>query len=96
MKLLQTLCVHGSDRDYYPKQLIKSINTVFTIKQGKQNPNEFKNTLASRMQVLCDFSGADIFGLFPNLQKFLINKCDDITYEYSDLEDQSAYRVPRT
>ena len=39
MKLLQTVCVHGSDRNYYPERLIKSINTVFTIKQGKQHPN---------------------------------------------------------
>ena len=46
--------------------------------------------MVSSMQVLCDVAGADIFGLFPNLQKLLINKCDDITYDYSDLEDQSA------
>ena len=54
----------GSDRYYYTERIIKSINTVFTIKQGKQNSNEFKNTMASSMQVLCDVDGADIFGLF--------------------------------
>ena len=46
--------------------------------------------MASSMQVLCDVAGADIFRLFPNLQKFLINMCDDIAYEYADLKNQSA------
>ena len=32
MKVLQTVCVHGSDLEYYPERLIKSINAVFTIK----------------------------------------------------------------
>ena len=89
MKLLQTVCIHGSDRDYYPERLIKSINNVFNTKQGKQTPNEFKNAMTSNMKVLCDVAGTDIFGLFPNLQKFLISKCDDIPYHHTNLENQS-------
>ena len=89
MKLLQAVCVHGTDRDYYPERLIKSINTVFTSKQGKQSPNEFKETMLSNMQVLCKVAGADIFGLFPKLQKFIIDKCDDIKFEHKELATQS-------
>ena len=33
--------------------------------------------------------GVNLFTIMPNLQKFVINKCDDISYKYSDLDHQS-------
>lgn len=90
MELLQTICVHGTDRDYFPERLINSIVTLFGTKQGKQTPNEFKASMTSNLNVLAQVAGVDLFTLIPNLQKFVINKCDDIAYEHSDLAVQSS------
>ena len=90
MKLLQTVCMHGTDRDYLPERFWNSLCALCYLKQGKMTPVEFKETMMSHMQVLCEVSGhKDIFGLFPSLQNFIIEKSNDLTYTAATLETQT-------
>ena len=45
--------------------------------------------MLSNMQVLCEVAGGDIFGLFSNLQKFLIEKCK--TWQHSLRTSRKTY-----
>ena len=40
MKLIQTVCVHGTDRDYIPERVINCFTTLLNSKQGRETPSE--------------------------------------------------------
>lgn len=52
MKLLQTLCVHGSGKEYGPELIMSSFLSVLHSRQGKQSPSEFSVQLGSNEDVL--------------------------------------------
>ena len=89
MKLLQRICVHGTDRDYLPERIINCLSTLLTTKQGKQTPSEFKESMTSNHDVFVDVAGVSIFSLMPSLQEFVLDKNADLDFAIEDLENQS-------
>ena len=89
MKLLHTTCVHGSQRDYFCERYINSSKSVFNLRQGKMTPQEFKDAIESNIKVANEVMGFNMFAS-PELQKFIINKCDDITFTFETLDAQTT------
>ena len=89
MKLLQRICVHGTDRDYLPERIINCLSTLLTTKQGKQTSSEFKESMTSNHDVFVDVAGVSIFSLMPSLQEFVLDKNADLDFAIEDLENQS-------
>jgi len=46
MTLLQTVCLHGSDKEYFPEKLILSMRELITRKQGNNDPADGNNDSA--------------------------------------------------
>ena len=88
MKLVQQVCVHGTDRDYLPERIINCLAALINTKQGRHTPTEFGETTASNNQVLRDVVGHSIFGQMPILQEFIINRYDDLSFDFADLSKQ--------
>ena len=90
MRLIQAVCVHGTDRDYIPERVINCFATLFNSKQGKATPSEFSETMTSNHQVLVDVLGVNVFGLIPILQEFVIDRYDDLNFKFKDFNLQNA------
>ena len=90
MRLIQTVCVHGTDRDYIPERVLNCLTTLLNSKQGKATPSEFSETMISNHQVLCDVLQVNIFGRIPILQEFVIDRYDDFAFRFEDLATQNA------
>ena len=95
MSLLQTVCLHGSDKEYYPEKLILSLKEQMTRKQGNNNPADFSKQTVSNNAVFAQVAelvpGTTFWGLHPGLQKFVISKfTDEFTFKHEDLASQPA------
>ena len=90
MRLIQTVCVHGTDRDYIPERVINCFATLLNSKQGKSTPSEFSEAMSSNHQVLIDVLGVNVFGEIPILQEFVIDKYSDLTFKAADLKRQDV------
>ena len=89
MRLIQTVCVHGTDQDYIPERIINCITTLLSSKQGKSTPSEFSETITFNHQVLIDVLGFNLFGNIPVLQEFVIDKYDDFNFKFKEMAKQS-------
>ena len=90
MRLIQTVCVHGTDRDYIPERVINCFATLLNSKQGKATPSEFSETMTSNHQVLIDVLGVNVFGMIPILQEFVIDRYDDFNFRFENLGSQGT------
>ena len=94
MKLLQLICMHGSDSAYPVEIILNAVADYINTKQGNNSPTEFTDLVTSNMNVLNDLleipAGQTFFGLIPRLQRFVIEKFpDDFKFKHEDLNLQS-------
>ena len=89
MKLIHKVCMHGTDREYLPERIINSMITLLITKQGKHSPADFSETTLSNNEVLTDIAGHSVFAHLPALQKFVIDKYEDLTFDVTSLNKQS-------
>ena len=89
MRLLHAVCFYGSIREYGPELVMIAVQAVLNQKQGKQSPSEFSDQTGSNALVLEELIGVNIWGQMPFLQKHVIDKCDDLSFEFDKLTTQS-------
>ena len=98
MTLLQTVCLHGSDKEYFAKKLILSLKELITRKQGNNDPVAFCKQTCSNNAVFSQVAGLvpraiivpmpTFWGSLPNLQSFVIDKFPtEFTFNHSNLGD---------
>jgi len=84
MILLQTVCLHGSDKEYLPEKLVMSMKEMIGRKQGNNEPAAFSKQTGSNNDVFAQVAGLvpeepivgmpTLWGGFLNLRRFTINK----------------------
>ena len=57
MTLLQTVCLHGSDKGYFPEKLIMSMKEMIGRKQGNNEPADFSKQTGSNNDVFKQVAG---------------------------------------
>ena len=101
MKLLQTVCLLGSDKEYFPLRLINSLTALITLEQGDSSPAEYSEEIKLYNDVLNNVAQMDdavdatadvatFWGSIPGLRRFVIDKFDDFKFEHKMLESQDA------
>ena len=94
MKLLQVLCLHGSDAAYPVEILLNALSDYVNRKQGGMTPTEFSDVTSSNLDVFSDLAGIpegrSLYGYLPTMQQFIIDKFpDEFSFELEDLNSQS-------
>jgi len=57
MTLLQTVCLHGSDKEYFPEKLYMSMKEMIGKKQGNSEPADFSKQTGSNNDVFAQVAG---------------------------------------
>ena len=101
MTLLQTVSLHGSDKEYFPEKLVLSLKELIGRKQSNNDPADFSKQTGSNNAVFAQVAGlvpgailvpmSALCGAFPNLRSFVISKFPaDFPFDHSDLAKQNS------
>jgi len=96
MTLLQTVCLHGSDKEYFPEKVYMGMKEMIRRKQGNSEPADFSKQTGSNNDVFAQVAGfvpgeplvgmPTCWGCLPNLRKFAIDKFPlNFLFDHNDL-----------
>ena len=100
MTLLQTVCLHGSEKEYLPEKIYMSMKEMLGRKQGNNEPADFSKQTGSNNDVFAQVAGfvtgepivgmPTFWGCLPNLRRYTINKFPlEFPFDPNDLGQQS-------
>jgi len=76
LSLIQTTCLNGNDKDYYPNRFISGLMDVVSNRQGSDSPSEFAErtkTLVNTFNVFGKLEvGSTFAGSFPRMREHTI------------------------
>ena len=94
MRLIQSTCLHGNDKDYYPKRVLNALRELVRNKQGNNSPFEFAEltkTGLNTIQTLLKISAGQTFsGQSQGLREYAIDTSDKFKFDAKALKSQST------
>ena len=94
LSLIQTTCLNGNDKDYYPNRFINGLMDLVSNRQGSDSPSEFAErtkTLVHTFNVFMKLKpGSTFAGIFPGMREHAINSSDEFNFDAKDYESQAV------
>lgn len=91
--LIQSTCLHGNDKDYYPKKVLTATKEITTIQQGNSTPSEFAELVKTGMNTIKHLlkipPGETFYGQFPGMREYAVSVLDKFNFSIKDYDSQS-------
>ena len=94
LRLIQSTCLHGNDKDYYPERVLTAVRDLVLSKQGNNSPSEFAELTKTGLKTIHTLfkmpEGQTFWGQFYGMREHAINTSGKFDFDPADLELQSA------
>ena len=92
--LIQSTCLYGNDKDYYPERALAAMQGITTIQQGNSTPSEFAELMKTGMKIFEQLlkipPGETFYGQFLGMREYAVSVSDKFNFDIKDYDSQST------
>jgi len=94
LTLIQSTCLNGNDKDYYPKRVISALRELVSKHQGNNSPSEFAEvtkTVLNKIKSLLKIPSGQTFSeQLPGMREHAIGASDKFNFDVKDYGSQTV------